>query len=776
MIELEIDGKKVQTEPGSMIIEAADNAGIYIPRFCYHKKLSIAANCRMCLVDVEKSPKPVPACATPVNDGMKVQTKSKNALEAQKYVMEFLLINHPLDCPICDQGGECELQDISMGFGRDDSNFTEAKRSVDDEDLGSLIASDMTRCIQCTRCVRFGQEIAGVPELGLLGRSNSVQISTYVKNTLKSELSGNIIDLCPVGALTSKPYRFSARAWELTQHAAIAPHDCLGSNLYLHTRREKVMRAVPHDNEAINETWISDRDRFSYLGLNHADRLAKPMIKHQGEWQEVDWTKAFEYAAKGLKEIIRESGADKLAGLISPNSSTEEGYLFQKILRELGCENIDYRIQQQDFSDDKVQALLFEPSIEDFSSQDRIFLIGSNVRREQPIFANRIHSSVENYDANVCCVNPYDIEFNFPIAAKAIVHPHAMVDMCAQVAKALGAMTHQNTPAKIKASLADVNISAEAKAIAENFNANADHKKLIVLGALTLNHPNAAMIRALARVIAKLTGAKIAELPAGANNNGLNAVGVKPTTGLNAYSSMQKLLQAYVLFNIEPEFDFANPYAAQHALEKAGFVVAFTAYQSPALLAHADILLPIVPFAETDATYVNIENTWQTMQTLLPSFAEARPGWKVLRVFANMLQLPGYQYGSAAEILAELKNYLAPQDTNEIFDVTLNLPTELKLTRITEWPLYRSDAIVRRAEALQRCGGNEACAVHVNQRTAENLKIANAAKVRVRQALPFTEVPLTISAAIPDNCVYVANAYPETSLLGESFGSIEIEK
>ncbi len=556
MIEIEIDGKMVEAKPGSMIIEAADDASIYIPRFCYHKKLSIAANCRMCLVEVEKAPKPLPACATPVADGMKVMTKSAKALEAQKYVMEFLLINHPLDCPICDQGGECELQDISMGFGADNSDYTEAKKSVADEDLGSLIATDMTRCIYCTRCVRFTTEIAGCRELGMLNRGAEQEISTYVKEALKSELSGNIIDLCPVGALTSKPYRFTARPWELTQHKSIAPHDCVGSNFYIHTRREKVMRVVPKDNEALNETWLTDRDRFSYVGLHHADRIAKPMIKHQGQWQEVEWTKAFEYAAKGLKAIIKDSGAEQVGALASPSTTLEEGYLLKKLMDDLEIKNLDYRVQQQDFSDDNHHSRLAEVSVAEFVQQDCIFLIGSNIRREQPILSHRVRTATIENDAKVVSLNMYKADYNFDIQVNAAVAPDEFVYHLAAVAKALNVETLAQTPKNLKAAITKMPVSEEAKAIAQVLQNS--KKKLLLTGALTCNHPEAAKIRSLVRLIAKATGANIVELTTGANARGLNAVGVKPQ-GLNSWDMIQEKLKAYILYNLEPEMDCANP-------------------------------------------------------------------------------------------------------------------------------------------------------------------------------------------------------------------------
>ncbi|MEO7107701.1 MAG: NADH-quinone oxidoreductase subunit NuoG, partial [Rhodoferax sp.] len=390
MIEIELDGKKVDIVEGSMIMHAAEKAGTYIPHFCYHKKLSIAANCRMCLVDVEKMPKPMPACATPVTQGMIVRTKSEKAIKAQKSVMEFLLINHPLDCPICDQGGECQLQDLAVGYGSSSSRYEEEKRVVFHKDIGPLISmEEMSRCIHCTRCVRFGQEIAGAMELGMSHRGEHAEIEAFVGLTVDSELSGNMIDICPVGALTSKPFRYSARTWELSRRKSVSPHDSTGTNLVIQVKNNTVMRVVPLENEAVNECWIADRDRFSYEALNSADRLTTPMLKQGGEWKSVDWQTALEYVAHGLQSIKASQGAASIGALVSPHSTLEELYLAGALVRGLGSENIDYRLRNADFANSHAGARHLGMAIADLNNLERVLVVGSNLRKDHPLFAQR---------------------------------------------------------------------------------------------------------------------------------------------------------------------------------------------------------------------------------------------------------------------------------------------------------------------------------------------------------------------------------------------------
>jgi NADH-quinone oxidoreductase subunit G len=785
MVTIEIDGKKVQAEPGSMIIEAADDAHIYIPRFCYHKKLSIAANCRMCLVEVEKSAKPLPACATPVTDGMKVYTRSEKAMTAQKAVMEFLLINHPLDCPICDQGGECELQDLSMGFGNDNSLYTEGKRAVDDDDLGPLISTEMTRCIHCTRCVRFGQEIAGIRELGATFRGEHMKITTYVKHTLISELSGNIIDLCPVGALTSKPYRFKARAWELQQHPSVSPHDCLGSNVYVHTRRGQVLRVVPRDNEEINEEWLSDRDRFSYLGITK-DRLTAPMIKINGTWQDCDWTTALEFVVEGFQKIVHEQGSEQLGALASPTASLEELFLLQKFWRELGSPHIDHRVHQTDFSDQAtLPGYLGLPiPIKEIVNQNKILLIGSNIQREQPIAGHWVRQATLA-EAEVMAVNPVAYNYYFKVSEQVTVTPQQFPFFIAEIAKAVITNTHYQVSATLEKALAGVTPTEAALRIAEKIVSG--EKSLILLGALAQNHPQAATIRTLARLIAQASQASLGYLTEGPNAAGACIAGVLPhrkplgetiaKPGLNFYEMCEQPRQGYLFLGLEPELDCACPELVKKALEAAQFVVALSAYKTEYWLAHANVLLPIVPFTEMAGTFINIEGRWQSFSAVTLPMGEARPGWKVLRVLGNFFKMTGFEYLTSEEIRNDLQNLLG-QNSHQptTLPETISLPPleQQGLTRITEWPLYRADSLVRRSEALQNCVASDPFAAHCNARTAQQYQVDEASEVWVSQGKNRTKLPLVIDARIPDNCVWIPAGFPETAGLAESFGSIEM--
>lgn len=794
MIDIEINGKPLQVEPGSMIIEVADQAGIPIPRFCYHKKLSIAANCRMCLVEVEKAPKPLPACATPVTAGMKIYTQSVKAREAQKAVMEFLLINHPLDCPICDQGGECELQDLSLGYGKDISRFNMGKRAVADENLGPLIATEMTRCIHCTRCVRFGQEVAGLRELGATGRGEHMQITTYIEQSLESELSGNIIDLCPVGALTSKPFRFSARAWELKQVASIAPHDCIGSNIYIHTRRNEVMRVVPHENEALNETWLADRDRFSYLGIRSEDRLQQPLIKVAGKWQETDWETAFATTLAGLQKIVSQYGAKQISALVSPSATTEELYLLQKIVRGLGSHSIDHRLHQCDFSDQK-QAPSY-PSlgikVAELEQQEMILLVGANVQREQPIAAHRIRKATLA-GAQVFSINLVDHVFYFDQSDKIIVAPAEMVRVLAGVAKALLDQQTAQTPndhAALQALLKTIQPSANEIAFAEKLQG--EKRKVIILGALAQNHPEAATIRALTQLIANLIAAKWGCLSEGANAAGAWLAGAVPHRGpantpvpdggLTANTALAASLRAYLLFGIEPEFDSVNPAAAINALSKAEFIVAFSPYKTESYLQYADVILPIATFAETGGTFVNVEGIWQSFVAAVNPPHEVKPGWKVLRVLAEQLKIPGCEYMTVEEICAELQQLMevvtsvdnTPALTSLEGLATKSHEENKGVMRITEWPLYAVDSVVRRALALQRAATNEPSGIYVNPQLATRLQLAEEMQVTVVQGGAQARLPVIVSARIPDNCAWIPAGRPETIGLGSAFGVIEI--
>lgn len=771
-IEIEIDGKPLKAKPNSMVIQVADEAGIYIPRFCYHKHLSIAANCRMCLVEVEKAPKTLPACATPVMPGMKVFTKSPKALAAQKAVMEFLLINHPLDCPICDQGGECELQDLSMGFGSANSFYTFGKRSVEDQDLGPLISTEMTRCIQCTRCVRFGDEIAGMRELGATNRGEDMEIGTYIEKAMHSEVSGNIIDLCPVGALTSKPFRFTARAWELNQYPTIAAHDCIGSNIYAHTRRGKVMRMVPHENMAINQTWISDRDRFSYEGLDHPDRLKKPMVRVDGEWKETDWQSALGIVAAKLQSVMTASGAEEIGALASPNSTLEEFYLLQKWLRQLGSSHIDHRLRETDFSDQENMALFpgFNAALTDIEEADVIFLIGSNIQKEQPIAGLRVRQATRK-GARVIAVNMMDYHFNFPVTTKKITAPHQFVETLLDFTKAL---SEPNDEYKIK-----------------------DKKVCVLVGIQAFHHPEAASIRALAEQIANTCHGKLGFLTEGANASGAWIAGAIPhrgpagqhivNTGLDASAQWKNPRKAYVLMNVEPELDCANSPLALHALEKADCVIALSIYKNPELMHYAHVILPITPFTETAGTFVNVTGEWQRFNGIATPVGEARPAWKVLRVLGNLFHCEGFDYQTAHEIHDELKELMDHHSGSRDRALNAYKPSDNKkmkngeklLSRIGEIPIYAGDSLQRHAKSLQETQSiiqKNLIAVRLHPETANVLQVNEASIVTAIQDNYRVKLPVMIDERVPVNAAYIAGGILTTSDLTELYGPIEIQK
>ena len=774
-VNLEIDGKKVQADLGSMIIEAADHNEVYIPRFCYHKKLSIAANCRMCLIEIEGMKKAVPACATPITEGMKVRTRSELARKAQKAVMEFLLINHPLDCPICDQGGQCELQDLAVGFGQNESHYVEAKRVVVDENLGSLISTDMTRCIYCTRCVRFLNEVAGKPELGTMGRGEHTQISTLIERNIDSEVSGNIIDLCPVGALTSKPFRFTARAWELQQRPMIAAHDCLGSNVNVQFINKTIKRVVPRTNESVNETWLSDRDRFSYEGINSDERLLHPMVKRDGQWETVDWTTALEIVASSLENVRTAHGADAIAGMISANATTEEHYLFQKLLREFGTSNIDYRTKQLDFSADETQ---YYPSlglpVSELTECDTVLLVGSDIQREQPVLALRIIKAAKE-GAAILSVNSYDYSVNFNQKITSIVAPQHLPQELAGVLKALA--DTKKTPLN---GVESVTVSATAAQLADQL---AVGKKIaIVLGAAAQNHDQYAVISALCQHIAQLSGASFGILTQGANAAGASLASAvfrhkNGKIGLNAQSVFSEPCKAYCLFNLEPEFDCSNPGVAINALSKADFVVSFTPFVSEAIRAYADVVLPIAPFAETSGTLINCNGLWQGFNAVVPARGEARPGWKVLRVLGNFFDLPQFEYHSCTEVLAEMKTVVEALPTLSVTIPSIPpLRTGNLLTRHSDWPIYRVDNIVRRSAPLQAAIAHNNFSVRIHPILAEKLSIQDNDVVVLKQGDYSCEAPVQLDNNVAKDTVYIPAGTSTSAKLGAAFGAIEIVK
>jgi len=706
IVTIEVDGKPVEARKGQMIIEVTDAIGTYIPRFCYHDKLSIAANCRMCLIEVEKAPKPLPACATPVGEGMKVLTRSPRAIAAQKATMEFLLINHPLDCPICDQGGECELQDLAMGFGRDVSRYHDQKRVVKDKDIGPLVSTDMTRCIHCTRCVRFGEEITGMPELGTIERGENLKISTYIEKSIDHELSANIIDLCPVGALNNKPYRYSARAWEMEQRATIAPHDCVGSNLYAHVLRGTVKRIVPRSNEAINEAWISDRDRFSYEGIYSSDRLMLPRVREEGAWRDIDWEDALRLAAENLQS----AGAGRTGILASPNATVEEAHLLGRLAQHVGSANVDHRLRQQDFSDqdnDPVYPWL-GCDIAQLEVSDAILVVGSDLRKETPMIAHRLRKAALR-GAKLCFVNNEEYTYYFDVAE--YISDAALATQLAGVAVA--AASGKALPDAVKVICEGVRPSKSQEKIA-GILAQAEAGN-VILGHIALRHRAAAAVRALAAAVAQLTGARFGVMSEGANAAGAHLAGLLPhrgsggqrreVAGLDAARIPGADLDTVVLFNFEPDKDLAGSTAAVAQLAERKFVVAMTPYVSEALEECANLLLPIGTFAETSGTFVNCEGRWQSFAGVANPVGDARPGWKVLRVLGNMLDVPGFDYQTSEEVRAELRQSLGdvPQDNGYRGTEALARPNGTDAAGdVADVPMYEVDSVVRRANALQR--------------------------------------------------------------------------
>jgi len=707
MIEIELDGQKVEITEGSMIMHAAEKAGTYIPHFCYHKKLSIAANCRMCLVDVEKAPKPMPACATPVTNGMIVRTKSDKALKAQQSVMEFLLINHPLDCPICDQGGECQLQDLAVGYGASASRYEEEKRVVLHKDVGPLISmEEMSRCIHCTRCVRFGQEIAGVMELGMIHRGEHSEITTVLGDTVDSEVSGNMIDLCPVGALTSKPFRYQARNWELSRRKSVAPHDSSGANLIVQVKNNKVLRVLPFENEEVNECWLADRDRFSYEAFNGDERLKAPMIKHGGEWKTVDWQTALEYIANGLKEIKADHGARSIGALVSPHSTVEELYLAGALVRGLGSENIDYRLRNAEFAKPEGVRWL-GTSIASLSSLERALVVGSNLRKDHPLFALRVRAAVRK-GAAVSVIHDVQDDWAMPIASSLITPASGWAQALADVAAAVGAEKGVSSSAK-------GNATDAAQAIAKSLLGG--ERKAILLGNAAAHHAHASSLLALANWIGEQTGATVGYLTEAANTVGAHLAGALPgANGLNAGQMLAGGLKAVILLNTEPEFDSAAGPKAAAALAQADMVVTLSPFK--ANLEFSDVLLPIAPFTETPGTFVNAEGRVQGFHAVVKPLAETRPAWKVLRVLGNLLGLPGFAYESAQEVLAAARGAQDAQASHvQGGKLGNNTAAGIDLSpangQPASAPIYQLDGTVRRAPSLQLTADARASQVQV---------------------------------------------------------------
>jgi NADH-quinone oxidoreductase subunit G len=778
MLEIEIDGKQLEVADGATIMDAANQAGIYVPHFCYHRKLSIAANCRMCLVEVEKAPKPLPACATPVTKGMKVYTHSEQAVNAQKGVMEFLLINHPLDCPICDQGGECQLQDLAVGYGASGSRYEEPKRVVTNKNLGPLISTDMTRCIHCTRCVRFGQEIAGVMELGMIGRGEHAEIITFVGKTVDSELSGNAIDLCPVGALTSKPFRYSARTWELTRKAAVSPHCGLGSNLTVEVKQNRVMRVLPRENEAINECWLSDKDRYSYEGLNSEQRLARPMLRQGGTWREVEWQVALDFVAKELKRIRGSYGPSSIGSLATPHQTLEELFLLGKLAREFSSGNVDFRLRQSDFS--AAGKLAGAPwlgmKVADIGKLDRALVVGSTLCKDHPLIAHRLRQAAKRV-AQLNFINPFDDELLMRVANKAVVAPAAMPAMLAQVVRSAAEQKGVPVPEGVRG----VTVTDAAQRVAASLVSGKD--VAVFLGNLAQHHPHAARLHLLAQALAGVTGARFGFLGEAANSVGGFIAGCVPTgsaPGMNARQMLDEPLKAYLLLGVEAELDTHDPRQAVAAMKAAELVVAMSPYQHGAT-EYAHVLLPIVPFTETAGTFVSTEGAVQSFEGVVRPLGEARPGWKVLRVLGNVLGLPGFDHDSAEDVRREALgggSIVAMLD-NHLLDARVDAvapPLASGIQRIAEVPIYAADAIVRRARSLQQTRDGAAPAARMNRALFEKLGLREGDCVRVRQGAGAALVAALIDDRLPEGCVRLAAARPETAQLGALFGEIEVER
>jgi len=733
MPTFEVDGRQVEVAAGATVMDGASKLGIYIPHFCYHKKLTIAANCRMCLVEVEKAPKPLPACATPATDGMKVWTHSPAAKKAQNGVMEFLLINHPLDCPICDQGGECQLQDLAVGYGKSGSRYQEEKRVVLHKNIGPLVAAEeMTRCIQCTRCVRFGQEIAGVMELGMIGRGEHAEIVAFVGRTVDSELSGNMIDLCPVGALTSKPFRYSARTWELDRLRSISPHDGLGSNLVVQTKLNRVMRVLPLEDEAINECWLSDKDRYSYEALDSDARFTRPMLKRDGRWEETDWERALEAVVAGLKE----AGSD-LGALATPHSTLEELYLLRRLAGGLGGA-ADFRLRQSDFSADGQGGIpwLGMP-VAELGRLDRVLVVGSFLRKDHPLIAHRLRQAAKR-GAQIHVLHSVDDDWLMPVASKTIVAPAEIPD---QISK-----------------FKDVLSGAKNAAV--------------LLGNFAQQHPAATRIHAAAQAL----GVKLGFLGEAANSVGGYLAGLP--AGGNAAGLLAKPRSAYLLLNAEPELDCADPQAALGALRQAKFVVALSAFKGAAA-DYADVLLPIAPFTETPGSFVSTEGRLQTFHAAVKPLGDARPAWKVLRVLGTLLGVEGFGYDSCeqvreeclggGDILSRLSNSISPEKAS-----SSTRPSGLQ--RIADVPIYFADALVRRAPSLQKTRDAQPPRAWMNRKLMEKLGVAAGQPVLVRQGQGEARLAAALDERLPDECVRVAAAHPSTAGLGAMFGSVTLEK
>ena len=780
MIEIHVDGKPVEVPQGSMVMHATNKLGTYVPHFCYHKKLSIAANCRMCLVEVEKAPKALPACATPVMAGMKVYTHSAKAVEAQKSVMEFLLINHPLDCPICDQGGECQLQDLAVGYGKSSSRYKEEKRVVFHKNVGPLISmEEMSRCIHCTRCVRFGQEVAGVMELGMINRGEHSEITTFVGQTVDSELSGNMIDICPVGALTSKPFRYAARTWELVRKRSLSPHDSLGANTTVQTKANRVMRVVALENEDINECWISDRDRFAYEGLNSNDRLTTPMVKQNGQWLETDWQSALDYVVHSLGDIQEQHGAKALAALAHPISSVEELYLLQKVMRGLGADQVETRLRQIDTRGAAHGAWLGLP-IAEINQLKRVLVIGSHLRKDQPLLAARIRTATKR-GLQVYRLDAGGNDWLIPITTHLHSAPSQWINQLTEIASVVAKAKSLALPTGAPTSA----ISAEAQVIADQLLAGSKGEspeaQAIFLGSMAIAHPNASDLHVLAEFIATHTGARLGFLSEGGNAVGAQVVGATQGSHGSVESILHSNAHAYVLMNIEPLMDLPNPQQTRAALSKADTVIAMSAYTSPDLLELADVILPITPYTETVGSFVNLAGQAQTIQPAVRPLADARPAWKVLRAIGSLLKLEGFLYNLPEEVYADALTKPLAEVLDNGFTANAQVinktPLSGSIQRIADQAIYASDAIVRRAPSLQLTrDAKSARQVGLGEALLSQLGLNEGDLVTVSQAGQTIEASVALMPGLANGVVRISVATELSCQLGPMFGEVSVTK
>ncbi|MCP4187896.1 MAG: NADH-quinone oxidoreductase subunit G [Gammaproteobacteria bacterium] len=783
-ITLTINGQQVEAKAGQLLIDVADDNDIVVPRFCYHKKLSVAASCRMCLVEVERAPKPMPACATQVADGMVVQTRSAAAIAAQKSTMEFLLINHPLDCPICDQGGECELQDVAMGFGDGVSRYSEQKRVVMDKNIGPLIATDFTRCIHCTRCVRFGDEIAGLPEMGATGRGEHMEIGTYIEKAISSELSGNVIDICPVGALTAKPSRYTARPWELTQHASVSAHDCIGSNTYIHTRGNEVIRVVPRENESINESWISDRDRFSYTALKSDSRVVEPMMRVDGKLTTVDWETAIQTASDKLAGAANK-GAN-IAALVSPQATLEEAFLAQKMVRGLGSNNVDHRLSQLDFSNQDKSAIMpwLGRSLASVESLDAALLVAANLRLEQPILSHRLRKAALNNDAAISSLGHFAGQYNYDLAQDLAGSAAQLVSDLVAVAQAVAKKTGTGLSTKFEGAKAGSAHQAIAKSLCDG------DSSAIIVGVQALASPHLSLIQELCEAIATMSDSTLGYLSVSANSAGACLAGCTPhrtaagvvgdKIGQHTSQIIQSSHDVLLNFAVNPGLDLNDGSAAQKLADNNDFIISVSSYLNDFDENHADLILPMAGFGETSGTFVNIEGLWQSFKGCVKSKGQSRPGWQLLAALGQLV-LPGdFDYADSNQVNNEVKDLCQDVSLNNINGIQsseASIPSKSRsLQRVGYTPIYACDEMTRLATPLQSTPLiKQQCTVVMSREQAEKLKLADAEQVHIKQGQGTAVLPLRLDDGVPSGCACIPGGFKAVKNLGEAFGTVELE-